>query len=101
MSCFPATPQDTIDPSFKLKSVNGGTIQTYGTKVMTLRIGRKTYSIEAIIAAVPAPIFGWDVFKKYRLRLDWNDNDELVIVDKKANISQHTYFSAVAAISRS
>ena len=54
VSCQPAQPGDLVDPSFKLKSVNGGTIDTYGSKTMTLRIGRKTYSIEAIIAAVPA-----------------------------------------------
>ena len=59
---------------------------TYGSKTMNLRIGRKTYSIEAIIAAVPSPIFGWDIFDKYKLSLDWNENEELIIRDKKAQI---------------
>ena len=67
VSCYPAGPNDVMDPSLKLRSVNGGTIDTFGTKKMTLRIGRKTYSIDAIIAAVPAQIFGWDIFRKYRL----------------------------------
>ena len=53
VSCHPAGPDDVVDPSFKLKSVNGGVIDTYGTKLMTLRIGRKAYSIHAVIAAVP------------------------------------------------
>ena len=67
ISCYPAGPEDTLDPSFKLRSVNGGKIDTYGTKTMTLRMGRKTYSIEGIIAVVPAPIFGWDIFKSIAL----------------------------------
>ena len=87
VSCHPAGPDDVVDPSFKLKSVNGGIIDTYGTKLMTLRIGRKAYSIHAVIAAVPQPIFGWDIFKKYSLSLEWNQWGDLVITDKKANIS--------------
>ena len=64
---------------------------------MTLRIGRKTYTIEAVIAAVPTPIFGWDIFKKYRLSLDWDDNGNLIIVDKKANISSKLSHELVEA----
>ena len=86
VSCYPAGPNDILDPTFKLKSVNGGTIDTFGYKEMTLRIGRKTYSIQAIIAAVPTPIFGWDIFRKYKLTLDWNDKGQQILVDKKANI---------------
>ena len=87
VSCYPAGPNDVQDPSFKLRSVNGGQIDTFGTKKMTLRIGRKTYCIDAVVAAVPAPIFGWDLFHKYHLTLDWNEKNELVICDKKAQIS--------------
>ena len=36
VSCHPAKPGDIIDPSFKLKSVNGGQIDTYGTKTRPL-----------------------------------------------------------------
>ena len=42
VSCQPPGPKDVLDPTFKLKSVNGGLINTYGTKEMILRIGRKT-----------------------------------------------------------
>ena len=87
VSCYPAGPSDVLNPQIKLKSVNGGNIDTYGTKVMTLKIGRKSYHINAVIAAVPSPIFGWDVFKKYHLSLDWNEFGDLMVVDKKANIS--------------
>ena len=87
VSCHPPGPNDKIDPSLKLKAVNGAQIDTYGTKQMSLRINRKTYSIQAVVAAVPAPIFGWDIFQKYKLTLDWNDAGESILVDKKAQIS--------------
>ena len=87
VSCVPASPSDSIDPSFKLRSVNGGQIDTYGTKRMSLRLGRKEYHINAVIAAIPTPIFGWDIFDKYKLSLDWNDQGDLVVMDKKADIS--------------
>ena len=48
VSCTPRKPSDTIDPNFKLKAVNGQSIPTYGSEVITVRIGRKQYSIEAI-----------------------------------------------------
>ena len=97
VSCSPAGPDDILDPSFKLRSVNGGEINTYGVRKMTLRLGRKEYSIDAVIAAVPAPIFGWDIFQKYRLSIDWNDEGQLVLKDKKAQISSvlnHELFRA-------
>ena len=87
VSCIPAGPNDVLDPSFKLKSVNGGIIETYGSKTMSFRIGKKSYSIEAIIAAVPSPIFGWDIFDKYQLSLDWNKFGELILKDNKSNNS--------------
>ena len=57
----------TEESSFKLKAVNGSSIATYGTRKLSLQIGRKQYSIDAIIAHVPQVIFGWDLFKKYSL----------------------------------
>ena len=52
VSCYPKGENDVKNPSMNLKSVNGGLIETYGTKTMTLRIGRKTYTVEGIIADV-------------------------------------------------
>ena len=97
VSCLPATPEDKVNESVKLRSVNGGTIDTFGTRQMTLRIGRKEYHIEAMVAAVPSPIFGWDIFQKYRLALDWNTWGDLILLDKKAAIStvlRHEAFKA-------
>ena len=61
VSCVPKTKDDTVDPSFQLKSVNGGKIATYGTKVVKFQLGRKAYEIEAVIADVPQKILGWDI----------------------------------------
>ena len=99
---MPKEPGDVLDPSFRLKSVNGGKISTYGTKQISLQIGRKTYWIEAVIAEVPQRIFGWDIFKKYSLGLDWNEWGDLMIIDKKAKISsilQHVTVSQDSVVS--
>ena len=67
VSCTPKKPEDKIDPNFRLKSVNGGHIATYGTEMITVRIGRKTYEIQAVKADIPQRILGWDLFRKYSL----------------------------------
>ena len=84
VSCIPPTKEDLLNPHLKLRSVNGGVIDTFGKKTMHLRMGRKTYSIEAVIAAVPSPIFGWDLFKKYSLGFQWNQWGDLLLTDNKA-----------------
>ena len=83
-------PGDVIDDNVRLIAVNGSRIPTYGTKTISFKIGRKTYSMEAIICDIGQDILGMDFLKKYRLSLDWDDLDqsELFLVDKKANISK-------------
>ena len=87
VSCSPKQPNDIPDPSFKLKAVNGNAITTYGTRNIHLQIGRKRYSIQAVIADIPQTIFGWDIFKKYSLGLEWNQWGDLLLTDNKAKIS--------------
>ena len=87
VSCFPKGPEDAINPDVNLRSVNGGLIKTYGTRKMSLQIGRKCYNIEGIIADVPQQIFGWDIFEKYKLSLDWNEWGDLILKDRKSQIS--------------
>ena len=65
LTCTPKKPGDKLDPTFKLRSVNGGQISTYGSEMLSIQIGRKNYQIEAVIADVPQKILGWDIFKKY------------------------------------
>ena len=67
VSCTPKQENDIEDPYFKLKSVNGGSIATYGTRKIEWQMGRKRYCVEAIIAEVPQQIIGWDAFKIYLL----------------------------------
>ena len=86
VSCIPRNANDVIDPSVRLRSVNGGSIATYGTEEISIQIGRKAYKMQVIKADIQQTILGWDFFKRYRLSLDWNDNDELIIVDRKAKI---------------
>ena len=38
VSCEPKQPGDVIDPSFKLRAVNGHSIPTFGTKKIEIRI---------------------------------------------------------------
>ena len=83
-------PGDEVDDSIRLVAVNGSKIKTYGVRTVNLKIGRKSYSIEAIICDVKEDILGSDFIKKYKLSLEWDDCDqsELSIVDKRAQISQ-------------
>ena len=86
MTCIPKGTNDVIDNSIKLRSVNGGSIPTFGSEEIVIRLGRKTYKIRAIKADIPQRILGWDFFKQYRLGLEWGEFGDLFIVDKRANI---------------
>ena len=86
VSCIPKKPGDTMDPSIKLRSVNGGIIPTFGSKEIAVRIGRKEYKILAIKADIPQRILGWDFFRKYRIGLEWGPFGDLYMIDKKAKI---------------
>ena len=48
VSCIPREDKDVIDPNLRLKAVNGSFIPTYGSQIITIQIGRKTYQIQAI-----------------------------------------------------
>ena len=85
ISCTPKDPGDKIDPTFRLRAVNGHSIPTFGTKKIEIRIGRKQYSIEAIKTDINQQIIGWDFFSKYNLGLEW-ECGELFLTDKKAKI---------------
>ena len=63
VSCTSKKPGDKIDPNFNLKSVNGGIIPTYGQEELEIRLGRKSYTIQAIKVDIQQKILGWDFFK--------------------------------------
>ena len=85
VTCIPKQPNDVIDTSIRLKSVNGGAIPTFGSEELTIRLGRKSYSIQAIKADIPQKILGWDFFRKFKLNLEWGEFGDLLLVDKKAD----------------
>ena len=101
VSCVPKKPGDKVDPNFQLKAVNGGKIATYGTEIVSVRLGRKTYEIEAIKADVPHKILGWDLFKKFSLGLEWGLFGDLYLTDNKAGIKsllKHVTLPATEAV---
>ena len=97
VSCVPKSATDKEDQSYTLKSVNGGVIKTYGSKEVTLQMGRKMYKIQAVIADIPQKIFGWDLFRKYALGFEWSEWGDLFITGKKANIKALTQHVRVPA----
>ena len=87
VSIIPRKPTDVIDPSYRLRSVNGSPIHTFGSEVISVRIGRKSYDIEAIKVDIPQRILGWDFFKKHRLGFEWGEFGDLLLTDRKAGIT--------------
>ena len=81
-------PSDILDPSFKLVAVNGTKIPTYGIREISVKIGRKAYSMPAIVCDIQQDILGMDFLTKYRLNFEWDgfDQSELYLVDRKADI---------------
>ena len=79
------SPHDKVDETKILEAVNGSAIKVYGQKEIEVRLGRKSYKIDAIIADVEQDILGWDFIQKYKLNFEWNDFGDLVLRDRKAN----------------
>ena len=63
VTAFPPEPGDVEQPGMTLKAVNGTKIKCFGTKQVDVKIGRKNYRFQAIIAQVQSPILGWDFFQ--------------------------------------
>ena len=81
-------PGDKVDNTFRLVAVNGSQITTYGVREIIVKIGRKTYKMEAVICDIEQDILGMDFIDHYKLGFDWDDFDqsELFIFDKRAQI---------------
>lgn len=86
VSCIPKGPKDKIDPNFRLRAVNGGSIATFGSEEITIRIGRKQYDILAVKVDIPQRKLGWDFFRKHSLGFEWGWYGDLFLTDKKAKI---------------
>ena len=96
VSAFPPEPGDLEDNSLSLKAVNGSKIKCYGKKEFSIKIGRKSYPFLAYKADVQAPVLGWDFLRRFKLNLEWNDCGDILIVDRKANISHILNFKSLS-----
>ena len=81
-------PDAVCNPHMLLEAVNGSRLSTFGTRTRTVKIGRKAYKQEFVLADIKSPILGWDFIKGHKVSLIWADEDEeqMDLVDKKANI---------------
>ena len=81
-------PEDKEDHSVNLLAVNGSKIKTYGVRKVELKMGRKAYTIDAVICDIKEDILGMDFVDKYKLGLEWDEatQTELFLVDKRAQI---------------
>ena len=86
VTAFPPEPGDNVSEDSFLRAVNGSKIRTYGKKKIVVKIGRKTYDFEAVIADVDTPVLGWDFMRRHRLGVVWNQWGDNVIVDRRAQI---------------
>ena len=82
----PAGPDDVVQANLHLRTVNGQRVDCCGKKIIKIRLGRKTYEIQAVIAKISQPIIGWDFICKYRLNWEWDDWGNIHLVDRKAGI---------------
>ena len=53
-------PNDKVNPLLRLEAVNGTEIPCYGKKAHNVRLGRKTYHIDAVISDTTDTILGMD-----------------------------------------
>ena len=90
ISCWPKHryPGAMKDPFIKLEAVNKSSIDTYGKRTINIRVGRKMYSHEVILADIPKPVLGWDFIRAHQLSFIWSDSGDLILWDRKANIKQ-------------
>ena len=92
---WPPDPGDKPVPGTHLRAVNGTKINCYGYKQISIKIGRKEYQFQAIKSDVKSPILGWDFFRHYKIGFKWNKWGDIVLFDRKANISQVLKFKSV------
>ena len=95
VGAFPPDPGDKLMPELFLKAANGTKIACYGYKNVDIKIGRKNYPFRIIKAQVESPIIGWDFMKKHKLELRWDDDEDITIYDKVADISSKLHFKPV------
>ena len=91
-------PDAICTPNMLLEAVNGSRLCTFGKRIRQVKIGRKSYSQEFILADIKAPILGWNFIKGNALSLIWDlDGLKMDIVDRKAQIRANLRLGKVEA----
>ena len=73
VSVIPPTPDDNTGSrtaSLRLKAANGTAITTFGERMVTVTLARRTFKWVFIIASVPTAIIGIDLLHQYNLLVD-------------------------------
>ena len=73
----PPDPGDQVDPTMALRAV---------TKVIDIKINRKSYPIKVIKSDVKSPILGWNFIRTHKLSFEWNRWGDICLVDKRSGI---------------
>ena len=92
---WPPDAGDIPDPKMRLKAVNGSKLKCYGYKKVEVKIGRKTYDIEAVKTDVQKPILGWNFTRKHKLTTSWTTWGDMELSDPKAKIKQILKYRSV------
>ena len=92
---WPPDAGDIPDPKMRLKAVNGSKLKCYGYKKVEVKIGRKTYDIEAVKTDVQKPILGWNFTRKHKLTTGWTTWGDMELSDPKAKIKQILKYRSV------
>ena len=84
VSCCPPSSSDTLDPSIVLEAVDGSKMPCYGTKVISLRIGRKTYHQKVYITNTSEQILGMDFIYPNKIDFRWGEFGDYFLYDTVA-----------------
>ena len=95
ITAFPPEPGDQVQPGKFLRAVNGTRIKCYGTRDVTIKIGRKPYHFKAVIADVENPVVGWDFVKHHRIDFVWNDFGDICLRDARSGIFKALEYKSV------
>ena len=82
-----AKPEDSIRPDILLETVDGTHMKCYGTKPLELRLGRKQYKIDTVIAKSTDTILGMDFLDKYGFEFRRGEFGDLYLYDPKSQSS--------------
>ena len=87
ITAFPPEPGDKEEVGKFLRAVNGSRIKCYGSREISVKIGRKTYPFRAVIADVESPVIGWDFIRCHKVDFIWNAYGDICLRDSRSKIT--------------